>query len=218
MLQMSKRGWKWFFVGLLVLFPLVTGAQCGQLFNKATDKVNVPIPFKKSFEFEVDIDAAAAKAFKGKNLPDGKLPNGIKPIVVPVQQGKAVDISQEAAIKKHGSKLRYVDIKNISVSAVQNSANVDIPEVQIQMKKGGAADKDLQTIGTWKGIAAGKTGGAANIVSSSKKAYVSSLLLGFKFDIQAKTALTVKGGQSKPKGRIKLKIDLDLVFSVNPFK
>jgi hypothetical protein len=212
MKAMSRRRWLRVFVLSLLLFPFLTAAQC---ISKAKDiTIDIP-PFDQSLEFDVDIDALVAK--KGvKADADGKLPAQSPEVTIPFDVAEEVDFSDDANVKKYGSKISYVKVELITVTPVTNSVNVDLPTLQIQMSERGK--DNYQTVGTLDSIKAGATNTQNLVSDAAGKAHLEAMLLKFGFNLKAKAAFVLKPGMPIPKGKLKLKVRLKFQLGVSPFK
>lgn len=215
-----KQRWRVKLTLLLSFFaayPMLMGAVCGDLFNKAKDNANITFTIERSIEFELDIDKYLDKS-QIKDDGSGKIPAQAPTVSSPVEMpAQEFDISDHPDVQKYGSKVRYVNPQEVIVSAISNSANIDLPQIDVSMSE--FSKDSFSVIGNLSGIPAGKTTSGENLIKSAGASdTIGRLLLQFKFKYKAKTTLVVKGGQAVPKGKIKLKIRFKVKFSVNPFK
>ncbi len=195
-----------------VLFPLLTAAQCLQ-------NANIPFPIKRDFEFTVDIDQAAAQSL-GKSgvqkTPEGKIPQGAPDVPVPVDIEQLVDLSDDSNVQKYGSALKHVKVNSVKVTALENTVNVALPALTLKM-----SDKDKsneQEVGSLRSINPGETGAIDDMIKTeAQKDAAGRYIVKFAFNIKALSQYTLKAGMEVPKGKIKLKISIDVVLSLNPF-
>ena len=193
---------------VLVSFSM-TGAMCENL-------ADIRVRITEDMEFDLDVDAALSAA--GVTPTNGKIPAGVPSMPVPIAVKKSLDLSGQAEIAKYKSKLKEVYINSITVEVVgDNTLTVDIPPVEISMGSAGTTDFSSGLIGTFPGITAGSKGEKKQMSWESggqKKA--SDLIVQFSFAMQAATKLLIKGGLDAPGGKVRLKVTLDLTFTVNP--
>lgn len=217
MRQRRQALYRWFLcLGLCVaLFPILTAAQCG------LQDLGIPLPeIKKSFTFTADIDKLAAEALKKKNIQtaDGTIPKQAPAVSVPVDITESYDLRENPDVKKYKGKIKYVGVSDvkINVTPTENTSNTDIPVLDLSMRglKGG----DFEKIGEIGPIKAGATGTTYQAIANGKAPSVEKYLKTLKIDINAKTALQLKGGDKVPKGKITLRVDLSLKLKITPFK
>jgi hypothetical protein len=208
----SPRRYRSFFLLALVLFPWLTAAQC---LSNAT----IPFPIKKDFTFTVDIDKAAGDALSKQGVqqtPDGKIPDGAPDVPVPVEFEQVVDIRDDSNVKKYGNKLSYVEINSVLVTTTENSVNVPLPSLVVRMSN---LDKsNEQEVGSLRSINAGEVGVIGDMVDASKRDLAGKYILQFAFNTKALAQMTLKAGMPVPKGKVTLKLTVDVKLGLSPFK
>lgn len=199
------------FLSFVLAFPLLTAAQCGEKLKQGV----VDIPVRKTIPFEIDLDKHVSSHLKKEGIPTtGKtLPKAVE---IPIKLAHPIDLRKEPSIQKYGSKLAHVKVKMIA-TAVKNTANVDLPKINIGMRKKGSSK--FTVIGYLSPIKAGKTGVKDNIIKSNKMSdLISNIFLSFAFDVQPEMILKLPKGSPIPKGKVKIELLLDMTFGVAPFK
>ncbi|MCB9641364.1 MAG: hypothetical protein H6727_20860 [Myxococcales bacterium] len=195
-----------------VLFPLLTAAQCLQ-------NANIPIPIKRDFELDVDIDKFASESLSKSGVqktPEGKIPDGAPDVSVPVEVEQLVDLTDNPDVQKYGSALKHVKINSVKVTALENTVNVALPTLTLKM-----SDKDKsneQEVGSLRSINPGETGVIDDMIKTeAQKDAAGRYIVKFAFNLKALAQYTLKAGMKVPKGKMKLKISIDVVLSLNPF-
>lgn len=205
-----KFGWRYVLLMSMVFAPWLMAAQC---WSKVQNTA-IPVEISKDFDFDVDIDQYTQGKFQ--NVQGGKLPDQAPPVEIPIDVKQEVDISNDPNIQKYGTKVAGIDINKMEIQVVSNTANINVPRVNILM--GDKGQKPTTVVGYLSGIPAGQKPTENVIKDDAGRNAISSYLTKFKFAFGAGTKLTVKGGDSVPKGKIKLKIKMTVVFRITPLK
>ncbi len=212
--QTWKRWRLYVVLGLLIASPSLLAAQC-------FSKFEIPVNIKKSVEFDLDIDKYIQPVLTKNNIPDNAttVPQGVPSFSVPIAFDQTLDISNEDAIKAVGNKITGAKVKSMLLEATANSLTTSLPGFNLVMGSKSSSEAPTQVVATLTSIPAGKTGTIEDLVKSGAQTSVMEsylLQFGFKFGIQAN--LTLKAGDTIPRGKAKMKMTFDLTLEVTPFK
>lgn len=212
----SQRRIKLFFLYCMMAYPLMMGAMCGDLFNKAKENANITITIERTQSFTIDVDEYMANA--NVQSQNGKIPARVGTITVPMDiPGQTLDFREHPDVQKYGSKLQHAKILGSVITVKSNTANVDIPPVEISMSP--VSSESYQVVGTFTGVPAGQTGKSESLLKTSAAIdYASSLFVQFALKTKGKATMTLKGGQDVPKGKVTIDLNLKIQLSINPFK
>jgi hypothetical protein len=204
-MQLARKfGVRGVILSLVVFAPWLMAAQCWSKIGQ--------IPFKFTVERSIDLDEINIDQYTKdvKTGPDGKVPKGAPEVKLPIDVKENLDISDDANIKKYGTKITKIEINKMEVQVVSNSVNIDIPKVELKMGTVKATPSDL--IGYLTGIPA-KTTPTENIIKTdAARTTISNYMTKYAFSFGAMTTLVVKEGMSKPAGKLKMKVNLAITF------
>lgn len=202
---MRKFGIRGVLLSLVVFAPWLMAAQCWSKISQ--------IPFKFEVSRSIDLDEIDISQYTAKyNIPtkDGKVPAQAGEFKVPIDVTEKMDISNDPNIQKYGGKISKIEINKMEIQVVSNSANINIPRVDLSMgETNGTPDK---LIGYLTGIPAAQTPTENIIKDDAARSTISGFLTKYAFSFGAKTTLVVKGGQNKPEGKLKMKVNLTITF------